>query len=245
VYLGLAGCSLQNFDALSGGPDVLTSGGSAGSAAGEAGRGGNAPIGGRGGASSGGGGDSSTGSAGTNGSGSSAGAGASGGNGSSSGGAFQLADGGTVLNLLQDPSFATGHVGWTQFGNAALADAPGEGRDGSQCLAATGRTETFAGPSIDLELLLEPGQAYGAEAWVRTSGTTAQTTGLSVKTVCSGEAETYTQLATEPAPVGQWVLLSGSFTAATCTLDEYKLYIEGPESGVDLYVDDVGLYQLP
>ena len=250
VYLGLASCSLQNFDTLSSGLDAdggrAGAGGSAVGEAGGGGRGGNASIGGGGGvpAGPGGSGNPSGGNpgagAGPGGNGSSGGVSPSGGN----GGSPQLGDGGAGLNLLQDPSFAAGHVGWAQFGNAALADAPGEGRDGSQCLAATSRTETFAGPSIHLEPLVVPGQLYAVEAWVRTSASTTQTTSISLKTVCNGASDVYTPLASASAAAGEWILLDGSFTAETCTLDEYTLYIEGPEIGVDLYVDDVGLYLL-
>jgi hypothetical protein len=179
----------------------------------------------------------SGGSAGTNGAG-------NGGSSGSSGGSLS-ADGGTALNLFPDPSFTLGHAGnWTNFGSPTLTDAPGEGRDGTQCLVASGRTQTFEGPAINLKTLVVGGQVYTAEAWVRTSATTTQSVSISIKTTCTGAAAVYTQLVTQLVASGEWLFLSGELTAATCALDEYTLYIEGPESGVDLYVDDVGLYRV-
>ena len=250
VCLLIAACSLQNFDALSsasgagnggsgGVPSVDGSSGEGGDGgAPTAGRGGRGPggvagAGGRGGASN----VPPGGAAGARPDGSDGGRGGDPGN-SPSG------DGGTALNLLPDPSFTFGHEGWSQFGATELADAPGEGRDGSQCLVATGRTLTYEGPSINLLTLLVGGDVYTAEAWVRTSATTTQTVSISIKSTCTGAADAYTQVVTELVASGQWLLLRGEFTAQTCDLDEYRLYIEGPESGVDLYVDDVGLYRV-
>ena len=249
VCLQIVACSLQNFDALSSN-ETAGNGGSAGRAPSEGGNGadgGRAPIGGRGGtggtpaAGSGGQGSPRGGAAGVGGSGTSGRGGASnGGFGSSP----SFGDGGVALNLLPDPGFAVGHAGWSQFGTAVLADAPGEGKDGSQCLLVSGRTQTFAGPAIDLQTLVVGGQVYGAEAWVRTSSATTQSVSISIKTTCTGAGDVYTQLVSELVAAGEWLLLRGEFTAETCALDEYVLYIEGPEIDTDIYVDDVGLYRL-
>jgi len=257
VCLQIAACSLQNFDGLSGGDSAGSGGGSAGlpSLGGNGGDGGGAP-GGRGGTGPGpvagaggqdgtGGSQTGGGAAGVGNPGGSGGSGDAGSGGSSgSGGGSLSGDGGTALNLLPDPSFTLGHTGWVQFGVAALADAPAEGRDGSQCLVVSDRTQTFAGPSIDLQTLVVGGEDYTAEAWVRTSATTTQSVSISIKTTCTGAADVYTQLVTELVASGEWLFLNGGFTAETCELTEYVLYIEGPEIGVDLYVDDVGLYRV-
>ena len=255
VCLQIAGCSLQNFDGLSSAGSSAGAGGSAGlpNLGGSGGDAGGAP-GGRGGTGPGptGGAGGRGGSGGTPAGGGTAGVGNLGGNGSSdsnggsagSGGGPLSEDGGTALNLLPDPSFTLGHTGWEQFGATGLADAPGEGRDGTQCLVARNRTQTFAGPSIDLQTLVVGGQVYRAEAWVRTSASTTQSVSISIKTTCTGAGDVYTQVVTELVASGQWLFLSGELTAETCALDEYWLYIEGPEIGVDLYVDDVGLYRV-
>jgi hypothetical protein len=250
VCLQIAGCSLQNFDALSGGGGAGAGSGGLPSLGG-GGAGGNAPIAGRGGlgpgptAGSGGqgtGGSTTGGSAGVGNAGG-GGSNTSGGSSGSSGGVLSE-DGGTALNLLPDPSFTLGHTGWSQFGTATIADAPGEGRDGTQCLVASDRAETYAGPAIELETLVVGGGVYRAEAWVRTSAATTQSVGITVKTTCTGAGDVYTQLVTGLVASGEWLFLSGELTAETCELDQYRLYIEGPETDVDLYVDDVGLYRV-
>lgn len=252
MCLQIAGCSLQNFDGLSSGgagsggsgglPNLGGSGGDAGGAPG--GRGGTGPVAGAGGQDGTGGSQTGGGAAGEGNPGGRGGSsGGRGGSSGSSGGSLS-GDGGTALNLLPDPSFTQGHTGWVRFGETVLVDTPGEGRDGSQCLVASARTQTYEGPSIDLQTLVVGGQAYTAEAWVRTSATTTQSVSISIKTTCTGAADVYTQLVTELVASGEWLFLSGGFTAETCVLDEYTLYLEGPEIGVDLYVDDVGLYRV-
>ena len=42
----------------------------------------------------------------------------------------------------------------------------------------------------------------------------------------------------------EWTLLEGTFTPPLCTLDELDIYIEGPPSGVDIFVDDVALFAI-
>lgn len=257
VCLQIAGCSLQSFDGLSGGGSGAGSGGGGG-LLNEAGRGGDAggAPGGRGGAgpaagaagADGNGGARTGGAAGEGNPGGNGGSPASSGGGSGSTGSSPPQDAGTALNVLPDPSFTLGHAswvpGWQQFGATALSDAPGEGRDGSQCLLAAGRTQTYQGPSIDLTTFVVGGEVYRAEAWVRTSATTTQTVSISIKTTCNGASDAYNQVVTELVESEEWHLLSGELTAATCALVEYRLYIEGPASGVDIYVDDVGLYRV-
>jgi hypothetical protein len=248
------GCSLQDFDALQS-EDTAAGGSSA--AAGAAGSG--SPSGGAGGTSNAGGTGGSVSSPGAGnggggtGGGSAGGGGAGGGNtggGGTGGSDVTPGDGGVVLvNLLSDPGFEGGHVGWLPFGDSTILDAVGEGRDGTRCIHITERPSTFSGPgSPALQTLVDPDRRYRAEAWVRMESD-ADTVGISLKSTCSQDAApTYTQLTSAAADAADWTFLSGEFsvpTAATCTLTELLFYIEGPEPINAFYVDDVGLYLVP
>ncbi len=261
-----AGCSLQNFDALGSGADGLDPlgvgdvGGAAGAGMGGAGTGGagqgeggagaaGAAWGGSAGSGAGGGGaaggsvpapvEGNGGGAAEGGSGNDVG---SGGNAGSA--VAPSADAGVGPNLFSDPGFEVAHVGWVGFGDSSIVDVVGEGLLGSRCISSVDRTETFEGPSHRLEALVQPGESYLVEASVRT-GAGAAAMRISLKQACEGSDETYPLVATGSANNADWLHLEGTFTvpaAASCTLTEYLVYIEGPESGVSFFVDDVGLY---
>jgi hypothetical protein len=244
----VSACSLQDFDALSSGESGLGASGSG--TGGSAGRGGTSgasaggnPAGGDGGTAPGAGSGGS--GSGGDGNGGAPNGGSGGGNAGGTAGTQTLPDGGARLNVLSDPGFEGGHVGWIRFGNADILDVDGEGRDGSRCIHVVNRTVSFEGPaSPPLESLLEAGLRYRAEAWVRIEAG-SDTVGISLKSVCTETGEDYLQLTTSPVDDTDWSFLAGEFTvpaAAECTLTELRFYIEGPDAGISFYVDDVGLY---
>jgi hypothetical protein len=59
-------------------------------------------------------------------------------------------------------------------------------------------------------------------------------------------ADTYTQLATITgvSSVGWTQVASAGAIQITCTPPSADLYVEGPDSGIDLYVDDISLQQV-
>jgi hypothetical protein len=223
VALLVSACSLQNFDELS------EDNGSLGASGGAAG----ASSGGAAGASSGAGGNAG---------------GPSGASGSMNAGGDAGAEGaidaGGRLNLLDDPGFEGGHLGWIAFGGSAIVDVAAEGRGGSRCISSINRTQTFEGPSRNIQPLVEAGGIYWLEAWVRV-GTGEQPVSLSLKTVCEGLAESYAPIVSVFAGADDWTQLAGRFTTPTCPLVEFTFYVEGPASGISFYVDDVGLYPAP
>jgi hypothetical protein len=224
LALLVSACSLQNFDELS---DGLGSRGASGGASGNGsgGASGNGALPPNGGAS----GSSTDGASGS---------------GGMSAGASGDADAGERRNLIPDPGFEAGHQGWIAFGGSAIVDVDSQGREGSRCISSIDRTETFEGPSLDIEALVEADATYWLEAWVRVSAGT-QRLSLSLKTVCEGLDATYAPIVSDFAGDDEWTELSGQFTTPTCALIEFAFYVEGPASGVSFYVDDVGLYPVP
>ena len=185
----LAGCSLQDFDALGNGTGELGTGGTS-SASGAGGSSGTTALGGSAGTSPGGSagsGGGSSGSAGTGGTSTSGGSGGTytGTGGSSAGtGSEPEGDAGALQNLFPAPGFENGHLGWVGFGDSAIVDAPGEGRDGSDCISSINRTYTYEGPSCVLDAIVQSERGYLVEAWVR-SESGLEPVSLSVKTVCT------------------------------------------------------------
>ena len=66
---------------------------------------------------------------------------------------------------------------------------------------------------------------------------------LALRTHCELQDVHYIILAQRTVDT-EWTLLEGTFTPPLCTLDELDIYIEGPPSGVDIFVDDVALFAI-
>jgi Carbohydrate binding domain len=155
-----------------------------------------------------------------------------------------LLDAGTTLNLLSNPGFEFGHAGWIAFGGSAIVDVEGAGRDGSRCISSVNRSQTFEGPARDIASPVVGGNNYFLEAWVRMT-TGQQPISISVKTACQGQTESYSPIVSGSANADEWTRFAGEFTAPTCALKELRFYVEGPPAGVSFYVDDAGLYLSP
>lgn len=142
-------------------------------------------------------------------------------------------------NLIPEPSFESGHSGWTAFGPSTIVDVEGSAHTGLKCIAATNRAAPWQGPMFAVDSVVAGGTSYEASAWVRVTEGNVMTH-LTLRTLCEGMTDSYTAVA--GSLVGdEWTLLTGTFTAPTCTLDALDLFIEGPPAGVDIFVDDVEL----
>jgi hypothetical protein len=224
------GCTLQDFDVLSSEWGSV-GGGQGGTQAGSGGVGG----------------------AGQGGSGTSGDSGAGGSAGNAGAGA------GEPVNLIVNSSFEAGHANWIGFGNSTILDVLSGAHSGDQCIASTNRTQSWEGPSYDALAIVTPGQVYQVGAWVRldtgTPGGAAEDAGsedagtpvlapqavaLSFKSLCEGAPEVYTPLIS--MAVGPtWRLLQARLNVPSCTLNELRIYFEGPAPGRVFYVDDVSL----
>ena len=78
--------------------------------------------------------------------------------------------------------------GWTGFGGAQVAVSNLQANTGSFSLLATGRTQTFQGPGIDLSQALTAGQSYLFKIAVRLSDNTpsaGDTVKMTMKSIIS------------------------------------------------------------
>ena len=83
------------------------------------------------------------------------------------GGSGPIDAGAPTDNLIPDPSFESGHSGWTVLGSPTLVDVEGEAHSGLHCLAATNRSQPWMGPRRPVNSLVTAGARYGVSARVR------------------------------------------------------------------------------
>jgi glucuronoarabinoxylan endo-1,4-beta-xylanase len=147
-------------------------------------------------------------------------------------------------NILINPGFETGTFGWTgRSCSIAPVNSPPP-YDGSYCAMAYGRTDTWQGIQQDVRDAMVDGETYMVSGWVRISADSG-TVKISVqKTDGSNNGyPTYVNVATGTANNTGWISLSNSYTLdVNGTLSELLVYVEGPNAGVDIYVDDVNVF---
>lgn len=114
--------------------------------------------------------------------------------------------------------------------------------DASESTSGAGEASSSTGADVSDE-----SGSTGVEVRERPRGifaaasTGVQAVSLTLKTTCGSE-ESYGSIASGEVGPGEWVELRGTFDVPTCPdLAEVILYVEGPDAGVDLYVDDGSL----
>lgn len=147
--------------------------------------------------------------------------------------------------LIPNPSFEEGHVGWMGFGDSRILDVA-DAHSGGRSILATNRQWTWEGPGYDIRALVNTGEPYAVSAWVRNEFGSDSII-LTLKTQCSGEPK-YTRLATR-AVGAEWMPIDASFFAPGCALgeqlEELVIYVEGPAAYKNLLLDDVSLRSAP
>lgn len=166
-------------------------------------------------------------------------------------------------------SFESASTGWTASPGAASFTTSSDTPVNGKYFKVTGRTDTFQGPILDLSIslgCLAPDTPYLFSAWARLTSTgspsicsqqTTDSTGnnaclrMSVMTMTpNGLTSTYRTVALDPVtagvPDGQWFPFSGTiyFTPQelnSTALAYTALLVNGPESGIDIALDDFTL----
>jgi hypothetical protein len=105
----------------------------------------------------------------------------------------------------------------------------------------TGKTAAWNGPIQNITSKVQSGKTYACSGWVRLDNTASALIKMTIKKV-DGSATTYTNVATGTGSNSSWVQLSGSYSLTVSgTLTELSIYFEGPNSGINMYVDDVSV----
>lgn len=146
-------------------------------------------------------------------------------------------------NLITNPGFEDGSsAGWAPFGPTTITAVNTYSMQGTYSGRVTGRTATWNGTGFSLESLLVAGTTYFIEGAVRVSAASAPVN-LTVKEVCGGD--NYVTVASGTATNTEWLELSGTYTMAACEdWTEIQFYVEGPATGIDIFIDEMSIREV-
>jgi len=149
-------------------------------------------------------------------------------------------DAGVGQNIVPDPGFELGILtGWSCWGGCEVAlNDEINCYEGSQCLKATNRSEYWGGPAFDIRELVQPNRPYEVRVQVATS--TASPIKLTLKQLCEGNggSDFIGLFAGGTQEDGEWMELSGTFYAPTCTTSSLHIIVEDPPANVKIYLDE-------
>jgi hypothetical protein len=147
------------------------------------------------------------------------------------------------VNLITNSDFESGTADWTAAFGGSLAPSTAQAHGGSQSALVTGRTTgTYQGAHFDLTNIVEPGATYSFSAFARLGGASSDTLKLTARIRCEGQDDKYRQVDVALGSDSAWTELAGELTfphAFECSVRDILLYVEGPATNVDIYVDDV------
>lgn len=149
-------------------------------------------------------------------------------------------------NLLANPGFESGVAPWNVIaGQGLLSLSSMQPHSGSNCGRVSSRTGSYQGPAYPLTDVLEQGETYRFSAYGRVGNAPSAPMLLSLRVTCNGLSTRYDNVTqTLTAADTSWILLEGAYTvpsAESCELMDLQLYLEGPPTGVDIYIDDVSI----
>jgi hypothetical protein len=141
-------------------------------------------------------------------------------------------------NLLANGGFERGLVGW-RLPWSYLTDVISPGRTGDHCALVSHRDDWYHGITQDVDpLVLEKGQSYEIQAWVRTVSDAG--TPMKITLALTADGTTYVHSANRTVTTS-WRKLSGTVTADwSGTLTGVRFYVENSWTGEepDYRVDD-------
>lgn len=144
-------------------------------------------------------------------------------------------------NLLDNPGFESGTTsGWTGMaGTEALSAVSSPVFEGSYSALVAGRQDGWHGIAQSLLGKLTAGKTYDISASVRLKNAVSGRVMMTMQQ-SDGSGDNYLRVSESPVTDSSWMTLRGSFLyEPSGTVTSLKLYFEGPEAGVDFYVDDV------
>ena len=143
-------------------------------------------------------------------------------------------------NLLTNPDFADGTTdGWYPYGDdndiEVVTDDP---YTGDYCALAFDREDDWQGIGIDLLDIMDPGKYYDMSFMVKLDGSEEQTMGVSIRRDIEGEQDpSFSNLTWLDVEPGEWNELSARYLLPEEDYTNVEIYVEGPEPGIDFYVD--------
>ncbi|XP_064603715.1 uncharacterized protein LOC135469112 [Liolophura sinensis] len=123
-----------------------------------------------------------------------------------------------------------------------------ESHSGSKALKVTGRTQYYQGPTQTINL--DMGKRYAVEGWVKLLNNDhdiLQYIEIEISETLTNGKTDYLSVARRPFLTAEdgWIHLAGDFVTPTTGLKSARLYLQGPNSGIDFIVDDLSLKEIP
>lgn len=144
-------------------------------------------------------------------------------------------------NVLENPGFESGEAGWSARGGS-FTTVTSPVYSGSYSGHASSRTADWQGIQQNMTGKMVEGKTYQVSGWVRTNTSTSSDVRISFQQT-DGDGTNWHWAAVGTASDSGWTQITGSFTLnVTGTLSELLAYVEGPDSGIDIYLDDAVVY---
>lgn len=144
--------------------------------------------------------------------------------------------------LVSNRTFETNTAGWNGSVGTTISSSTLQAHGGTHSLRVVNRTHgTWQGAEYPLLGTVAAGDTLTAGAWARIAGDPSEPVKLTLRSTCQGAATVYTPIATGTATDASWTQLSGNLTIPSCTLTEATVYVEGPRTTVELFVDDASI----
>jgi len=143
-------------------------------------------------------------------------------------------------NLVANPGFENGLDNWSAKGGTAIALDSLEPRDGSFSVRITDRSATWNGIEQNLLPVLEDSTTtYSVSCWVKLKNASSAFFKLTIQ-VDDDNGKTWRNV--NNIISSSWTFVSGSITINVVgTMTVALIYAEGPEPGVEFYLDDVSV----
>lgn len=141
-------------------------------------------------------------------------------------------------NLVTNTDFEENTDGWSVWAGS-IASSTNFANTGNSSALHSNRTDTWQGPVFNLLPYAETGKTFDISVFGRIENSTSETLQITLKTVCDGSTENYTNHGSVTVTSGDWTELKGSLELPDCTLVSADLYFDGPAAGVDIYIDTV------
>lgn len=158
-----------------------------------------------------------------------------------------VAPAGVGPNLVADGDFEQGTAGsWWSWGGGTISNTTARALSGIHSLAMTDRTGNS--PLVQtLTSKVSRGKTYRASLWATIAGASSSAYVTTV-TQCANQEPTYARLGgwdnTQTLTEGTWSEFSGDLLVPDCDLTNVGLWLEGPGSGVDFYIDHASVRPL-
>lgn len=153
---------------------------------------------------------------------------------------------GSEPSLLINPGFEDGATGWFNFGGPSKVTVVNENSStGANSVLITGRTETWQGVAQDLIAVMKPGSTYEVSAWIKLKNKASDAGRVSIKRT-DDRGDNYSWVESKTISDEEWTFISGLYELnVTGTLKVLQLYTEGPGPGVEYYIDNVVVREVP